>query len=75
MNKQISYIFNSKALNILAFIFVFVSVTVLIFSDVVIDNRDSKLKNTLSFFDENIDNEYDVMFFSNSYLYTAYDPL
>ena len=72
MNKQISYIFNSKLFRILAFLGLFFFLTNTVFSRFVKSSEDKTLSINL----KTIKNQkFDVIFMSNSYLYTAYDPL
>ncbi len=72
MNKQILYIFNSKLLKGTVFVIVFVIITNTIFSRFVKPNYENFLAVNL----ETIkDQNFDVFFMSNSYFFTAYDPL
>tara|TARA_R110000796_G_scaffold37722_1_gene95011 strand:- start:50407 stop:51846 length:1440 start_codon:yes stop_codon:yes gene_type:complete len=72
MNKQILYIFSSKLFRIVAFIALFLFLTNTVLSRFVKHNIDETLAINL----ETIKNQdFDVVFMSNSYLFTAYDPL
>ena len=75
MNKLISYIFNSKSIRIIAFVVVFILATTYIFSSSIKSNSDTKLDLNLEYLEKNKDKTFDIFFFSNSYIYTAFDPL
>jgi hypothetical protein len=72
MNKQISYIFSSKLFRILAFLLLFVFLTNTVLSRFVKPYKDETLAVNLKTTKKQ---DFDVVFMSNSYLYTAYDPL
>lgn len=72
MNKQISYIFNSKLFRILTFLGLFFFLTNTVFSRFVKPSKEKALDVNL----KTIQNkDFDVVFMSNSYQFTVYDPL
>lgn len=72
MIKQISFIFSSNIFRIIVFISLFIYITNHVYSRFVKPINDEKLAVNL----ETIENhDFDVIFMSNSYLFTAYDPL
>ena len=74
MNKLILYISNSKFVRIVLF-FLFFSTLLIVFSNVTKDTRDQKLLHTLTYLKSKPNKNFDIMFFSNSYLFTAYNPM
>jgi hypothetical protein len=75
MNKLILYISNSKFIRIIVFVVVFILATTYIFSSSIKSNSDTKLDRNLEYLDKNKDEKFDIFFFGNSYIYTAFDPL
>ncbi len=72
MSKLILYISNSKFLRILLFIIIFVFITNKVLVKFISPSEDETLAVNL----ETIKKQnFDVIFMSNSYLFTAYDPL
>ncbi|MCC1483483.1 hypothetical protein [Winogradskyella immobilis] len=72
MNKQILSIFSSKLYRILAFLLLFVVLTNTVLSRFVKPDSDETLAINLQTIKKQ---KFDVVFMSNSYLFTAYDPL
>ena len=75
MKNQILYIFNSKLFRILSFLLIAVIVLKVIVFRIGKDDRDQRLKTNLEYLETLSEDYFDVLFFSNSYVFTAYDPL
>lgn len=72
MNRRISYIFNSKLFKVSVFVALFVLVTNTVISRFVKSGTDQTLAVNLDTIKKQ---NFDILFMSNSYLFTAYDPL
>jgi len=75
MNKLILYISNSKFVRIVLFLVVFYFIINLLFSNLVTNNQDAKLTANIEYLKTLNENNIDIFFFSNSFLFTAFDPL
>ncbi len=72
MNKQILYIFNFKIVRVIVFLIVFIFIT----NNIVSRFTKPSIDHTLAINLETLKQQnFDVLFMSNSYLFTAYDPL